>query len=130
MKQVEVAAAIIKQKGSILAAQKGYGEFINMWEFPGGKMEPGETREDTLIRELKEEMAITVFPSKHLITIQYDYPNFHLILHCCLCEVIEGTISLLEHKNIQWVDKEHIESVNWLPANIQLIDFLKSTVLS
>lgn len=126
MKTIEVVAAIIQNNNTILATRRGYGEFINMWEFPGGKVELGETREDALIREINEELSIQIIVIKLINTIKYDYPDFHLIMHCYLCEQIEGTLTLNEHKDAKWINKSELYDLNWLPADILILDDIKT----
>lgn len=126
MRYIEVAAAIIIKDGQILAAQKGYGPFEGMWEFPGGKLEPGETPEDALSREIKEELNTQVKIDAFLTTVEYDYPDFHLIMHCYLCSLTGKHPTLLEHKSARWLEKENLDSVHWLPADLDLIQRLKS----
>ncbi|MCI6797510.1 MAG: (deoxy)nucleoside triphosphate pyrophosphohydrolase [Succinatimonas sp.] len=129
MKNIEVVAAVICENGKILAAQRGYGEFKDGWEFPGGKMEKGESAEQALIRELREELTVTVEVEKLLMTVEYDYPAFHLTMHCFLTKIISGKINLLEHEAMKWLSSEDINSVEWLPADIQVVEYLKEHVL-
>lgn len=128
MKTIEVVAAIIKDKDTIFATKRGYGQFINMWEFPGGKVEPGETREAALHREIKEELETEISIDQYLTTIEYDYPDFHLVLHCFICSVISGELTLVEHSDAKWLHKNQLDSVEWLPADIQLITLLKQII--
>lgn len=123
MKCIEVVAAIIQNDNQYLATQRGYGEFEGMWEFSGGKMEAGESKDDALIREIKEELDVEVTIDKFLCTVDYDYPNFHLTMHCFLCSV-DGDIKLLEHKSAKWLKKEELNDVEWLPADIVVINLL------
>lgn len=123
MKTIEVVAAIIHKDNCYLATQRGYGEFEGMWEFPGGKIEAGESKDDALIREIKEELDAEVAIDKFLCTVDYDYPSFHLIMHCFLCSV-DGDIKLLEHKSAKWLSKEELIDVEWLPADLVIIDRL------
>ncbi len=118
-----VVAGVIFKDGKIYTTQRGYGEFKGWWEFPGGKIEVGETKQQALARELKEELDIEVLVEDYIKTIEYDYPNFHLTMHCYKCELKDGEYpKLLEHENAKWVSKEDIKTVNWLPADIELID--------
>ena len=125
MKHIEVVAAILKDKNSVFATKRGYGEFINMWEFPGGKVELGETREEALHREIKEELELDIFIDQFLITVQYDYPNFHLTMHCFLCSIVGGTLKLVEHNDAIWLPLNQLESLDWLPADLQILDTLR-----
>ena len=126
MKTIEVAAAIIKQDGKILATQRGYGDYEGYWEFPGGKLEPGETGEQAVVRELKEEMDATVAIDQFVITVEYDYPQFHLIMHCYLCHVAEGELKLLEHHAAKWLSAAEFDDVKWLGADIEVLEALKT----
>lgn len=125
MKSIEVVAAIIKKENKILATKRGYGEFINMWEFPGGKIEPGETKKAALIREIKEELDADIKIDEFALTVEYTYPTFHLTMHCYICS-LKDSITLLEHNDARWLEKDEFNSVNWLPADIEVIDFLKN----
>jgi 8-oxo-dGTP diphosphatase len=124
MKTIEVVAAIIKHKDKIFATQRGYGDFKGFWEFPGGKMEAGETPEGALIREIREELNIDIIVGELLDTIEYDYPEFHLTMHCFICTLNSGKIVLNEHEAARWLTKDTLSSVNWLPADITLIEKL------
>ena len=126
MKQVTVSGAIILRtnpetnKKEIFATQRGYGYYKDGWEIPGGKLEPGETPEQCIEREIREELATEVKTEKILGVVDYDYPNFHLTMHCILCSIVSGDLKLLEHEAAKWVTKETLRSVDWLPAD-QLI---------
>ena len=122
MKCIEVVAAVIYQDGKVLAAQRGYGEFKGGWELPCGKIEPGETQEQAIIREIQEEMAATIEVVEKLGTVEYDYPTFHLTMHCFWTTVKDGKLQLLEHEGAKWVDKETIHTVDWLPADVELVE--------
>ena len=126
MKTIKVVAAIIKKGNKIFATQRGYGDLKGGWEFPGGKVEVGESKEEALIREIQEELATTVDVKELFDTIEYDYDTFHLSMDCFICEVKEGHLDLLEHEAAKWLDKNTIDSVDWLPADISIIDKLKS----
>lgn len=128
MKEIEVVAAIIQKENKILATKRGYGEFINMWEFPGGKIEPGETKEEALIREIKEELNIEINVDKFAINIEYQYPNFYLFMSCFMCSIKEGSIELLEHNDGKWITKEELNTLNWLPADIDAVNYLKENM--
>jgi 8-oxo-dGTP diphosphatase len=125
MKHIEVVAGIIKDGDKIFATQRGYGEFKDGWEFPGGKMEPGETPQQALARELKEELAIDVNVGDFLCTVDYDYPTFHLTMHCFYCSVIGGELTLLEHEAAKWLKTTELHSVNWLPADVEVVAVLE-----
>ena len=124
MKQIEVVAAIIHRNGEYFATQRGYGEFEGMWEFPGGKIEPGESSEDALKREIQEELGINITIDKFLCTTEYDYPSFHLTMHCYLCGIRAGEIELREHKSAHWLRPEELGSVEWLPADKEIVEKL------
>lgn len=128
MKKIEVVAAIIKHGDKIFATQRGYGEFKDGWEFPGGKMELGETREEALKREIREELATIINIDEFVQTIEYDYPSFHLTMHCYLCSVISGELTLLEHEAAKWLSVAEIETVEWLPADEELLGTLKQVL--
>lgn len=130
MKTIEVVAAIIHQDGKILATQRGYGDFKDGWEFPGGKIEPGETAKEAVVREIQEELAVTIIPEKLLTTVECDYPKFHLTMHCFLASVSKGRLSLLEHEAMKWLNKEELDTVSWLPADIEVVQKLKEVVFS
>ena len=121
MKHIEVVAGIIKDGDKIFATQRGYGEFKDGWEFPGGKMEPGETPQQALARELKEELAVDVNVGGFLCTVDYDYPTFHLTMHCFYCSLVGGKLTLLEHEAAKWLNMTELHTVNWLPADRDLI---------
>lgn len=122
MKNVEVVAAAICQDGKVLAARRSYGEFKGGWEFPGGKIEPGETQEQAVVREIQEELSVTIEVLGKTGTIEYDYPGFHLTMHCFWARVKKGKIILKEHEEAQWVDKENIRDISWLPADIEFME--------
>ncbi len=126
MKTVRVVAAIIYKDGKILATQRGYGAYKDYWEFPGGKIEAGEIPEEALIREIKEELATTIQPERFLMTVEYDYPEFHLSMDCYWCSILEGHLDLIEHESAAWLSKEHIRDINWLPADLLIVDKIES----
>ena len=128
MKQIKVVAAIIKNEDKILATKRGYGEFINMWEFPGGKIEPGETKKQALVREIKEELNIEINVDKFALDVEYQYPNFYLFMSCFMCSIKEGSIELLEHNDGKWITKEELNTLNWLPADIDAVNYLKENM--
>ena len=125
IKHIEVVAAIIINNGKVFSTQRGYGEFKDGWEFPGGKMEPGETMQQALERELREELAIKVKATDEIKTVNYEYPKFHLTMHCIKTTIVEGEPNLLEHEAAVWVDKAHIDEVAWLPADLEVIEEVK-----
>ena len=121
MKHIEVVAAVIEKDGKYFATQRGYGEYKDWWEFPGGKMEKGETRDAALIREIKEELDTVIAVDKFICTVECDYTGFHLTMYSFLCHVVEGRLQLLEAEDARWLDKAHINDVNWLPADREVI---------
>lgn len=120
MKTIEVVAAIIMDNNHIFATQRGYGEFKDGWEFPGGKVEEGETPEEALIREIREELDTEVSIEQYFCTVDHDYPKFHLTMHCYICSIIKGALSLREHEASMWIDRERLWSVDWLPADVKV----------
>lgn len=124
-KRIEVVAAIIQEGDKIFATQRGYGEFKDGWEFPGGKVEPGETPQEALVREIWEELDTEIEVGKLVDTVEYDYPNFHLTMHCYFCTIKSGELVLREHEAARWLTKETLDSVAWLPADEGLIGKLK-----
>ena len=131
---IEVSAAVIVKNGNILAAQRGYGEFKGKWEFPGGKIKKGETKEQALVREIKEELNADISVEKYLTTIDYDYPNFHLIMHTYIC-TLKNDLGFvyhndleLEHDNMIWLDKEDLEHIDFLPADIGIVKKLRKVL--
>ena len=125
MQTIRVVAAIIIKNGEVFATQRGYGDFKGGWEFPGGKIDAGETPEEALIREIKEELDTEVEVIELLDTVEYDYPNFHLSMDCFICSIKSGDLVLKEHEAAQWLTKETLDSVNWLPADLGLIDKIR-----
>lgn len=126
MKTIEVAAAVIvdsfENTTAVFATVRGYGEFKGQWEFPGGKIEVGETPQQALIREIQEELTVKIKVGKLIDTIEYDYPKFHLNMKCFLCVIVDGDIILKEAEDSKWLNKDELYGVNWLPADITLID--------
>ena len=126
MKTVRVVAAVIRKDDKIFATQRGYGEFKDGWEFPGGKIEEGETPEQALAREIKEELDTEIQVGKLIDTIEYDYPKFHLSMDCFWCEIMQGGLELKEHEAARWLSKEELYSVDWLPADQGLIERIEN----
>ena len=125
MKTIKVAAAVIIRDSRVFAVQRGYGEYKDWWEFPGGKVEAGETPDKTIVREIKEELGTLISADKLLCTVEYDYPSFHLSMDCYLCTVLEGNLTLMEHEDARWLTPEELYDVKWLPADV---DALKSII--
>ena len=125
MKTVKVVAAIIIHDNKIFATQRGYGEFKDGWEFPGGKIEPGETPQEALVREIKEELDIEIEVKDFLETVEYDYPAFHLSMDCFFCVIRSGELVLKEHEAAKWLTVETLDSVDWLPADKGLVEWIR-----
>ena len=126
MKRIEVVAAIIRKERKIFATQRGYGEWKDWWEFPGGKMEPGETPEEALKREIREELSAEIRVDELLCTVEYDYPKFHLTLHCYLCSLVTEALHLNEHEAARWLANDELDSVKWLPADREVIEKMRN----
>ena len=128
MKQIPVSGAIILRTNpathqkEIFATQRGYGEYKDGWEIPGGKIEEGESPEECIVREIQEELATQVKAEKEIGVVDYDYPAFHLTMHCILCTIVSGDLQLLEHESARWLTKENLRSVDWLPADLLILD--------
>ena len=129
MKHIEVVAAIIRKDENIFATQRGYGEWKDWWEFPGGKIEFGESPEEALKREIREELSTEINVDKFLCTVEYDYPKFHLMMRCFLCSLLTDALHLNEHKAARWLSKEELDSVMWLPADKEIIEKLQTIIL-
>ena len=128
MKHINVVCAVIFNKGRIFACQRGYGEWKDWWEFPGGKMEAGEIPEEALRREIWEELETRIVVENLVETVEWDYPQFHLSMHCYLCHVESGHLELKEHEAAKWLNKDELENVNWLPADLKVIDLNSATL--
>ena len=124
MKQIEVVAAIIRKEDKVVATQRGYGEWKDWWEFPGGKMEAGETPEEALKREIREELSAEISVDKFLCMVEYDYPAFHLTMHCYLCSLVTDALHLNEHEAARWLTMAELDSVKWLPADVNVVNVL------
>ena len=124
--QVRAVAAIIRKDDKIFATQRGYGEWQDWWEFPGGKMEAGETPEEALVREIREELSAEISVDEFLCTVEYDYPAFHLTMHCYLCSLVTEALHLNEHEAAKWLGKDELLSVKWLPADVKVVEALRS----
>ena len=122
---IEVVAAVILHEGRILATQRGYGEWKDWWEFPGGKMEAGETPEEALVREILEELSTGISVDEFLCTVEYDYPKFSLTMHCYLCSLLTEALHLNEHEAAKWLTLDELDCVEWLPADLKVIEALK-----
>ena len=129
MKRIEVVAAIIRKGDKIFATQRGYGEWKDWWEFPGGKMEAGEIPEEALRREIWEELETRIVVENLVETVEWDYPQFHLSMHCYLCHVESGHLELKEHEAAKWLNKDELENVNWLPADLKVIEKVRCEII-
>lgn len=128
MKTIKVVAAIIKDDDRIFATQRGYGEFKDGWEFPGGKVEAGETPQKALKREIMEELETVISVGELIDTIEYDYPNFHLSMDCFWCKIVSGKLVLKEAEDARWLTKDMLDSVEWLPADVALIEKIRGQI--
>ena len=128
MKTIEVVAAIIIKDGQVFATQRGYGQWQGWWEFPGGKIESGERPQDALVREIQEELDAEIEVGELLETVEWDYPDFHLTMHCFVCSLVSESIHLNEHEDSAWLTRDTLHSVRWLPADKGLVDRLKKMI--
>lgn len=128
MKTIQVVAALIVHDKRIFATQRGYGDWKGYWEFPGGKVEPGETPEAALEREIREELATEIRAERYVTTIEWDYPSFHLSMRCYLCSILSGNLTLLEHEAAAWLEREQLRDVRWLPADETIIDEIATLI--
>ena len=128
MKTIRVVAAVIRKDDRIFATQRGYGEFKDGWEFPGGKIEQGETPQQALVREIREELETEIRVGDLIDTIEYDYPTFHLSMDCFWCEIVEGSLELKEHEAAKWLDRESLYTVDWLPADVGLVEKIRKGI--
>ena len=122
MKKIKVAAAIIRKEGKIFATQRGYGDWKDWWEFPGGKIETGESPEEALKREIREELSTDISVDEFFCTVEFDYPKFHLTMHCYLCSLLNDALHLNEHEAAKWLSKEELNNVKWLPADLEVVE--------
>lgn len=125
MKVIEVVAAVIQKNDEIFITKRAYGDFLDMWEFPGGKIEQGESKEEALIREIKEELELDVKVGGFLTTVEYDYPKFHLTMHCFICEILSGKLRLNVHNDCKWIKLDELDCPKWVPADILVVDAIK-----
>ena len=129
MKTIQVVAAIIHdEEGNVLATQRGYGEYKGWWEFPGGKMAEGESREVALVREIWEELSVMIMPEKWLCTVEHDYPTFHLTMHCYWCHLAADHMVLREHEAARWLTAAQLDGVDWLPADTKLLPSIRAKI--
>ena len=126
-KTIRVVAALIREGDKVFATQRGYGDYKDWWEFPGGKIEPGESPEVALAREIREELAAEIYVDQYLMTVEYDYPEFHLSMDCFWCRIKEGSLTLLEHEAAKWLPLDNLRQVNWLPADLLVVEEIERT---
>ena len=129
MKTVQVVAAVLVDRGRVFATQRGYGPWKDFWEFPGGKIEPGETPEEALVREIREELDTEIRAGEKLLQVEYDYPDFHLSMGGYLCAVVSGRLTLKEHESARWLAAAELDQVHWLPADLQVVSLLREKKL-
>ena len=121
-----MVAAVIRKDGRIFATQRGYGDYKDWWEFPGGKIEPGESPEEALRREIMEELNTEINVDGYFMTVEYDYPKFHMIMDCFWCSVVSGKLELIEHEAAAWLASDELDSVRWLPSDIEIIKAVRA----
>lgn len=126
-KTIRVVAALIREGDKVFATQRGYGAYKDWWEFPGGKIESGEGSEVALAREIREELATEIDVDQYLMTVEYDYPDFHLSMDCFWCRIKEGSLTLLEHEAAKWLPLDNLRQVNWLPADLLVVEEIERT---
>ena len=126
MKTIRVAAAVIRRDGVVFATQRGYGPWKDWWEFPGGKIEEGETPQEALAREIREELDTEIAVGEKIAQVEYDYPEFHLSMGCYACRVLSGALVLKEHESARWLSREELASVRWLPADLSVVETLRA----
>ena len=129
MKSIEVVAAVIERDGKVFATQRGYGEWKDWWEFPGGKVEPGESPRDALVREIREELDADIEVGDLIETVEWDYPAFHLTLHCYWCKLVSREMTLIEHESAAWLDAASLFDVKWLPADESLVEHIQTALM-
>jgi 8-oxo-dGTP diphosphatase len=127
-KTIHVVAAVIRRGNEIFATQRGYGEYKDWWEFPGGKVESGESPEEALVREIREELDTSIEVEEFLTTVEYDYPAFHLVMDCYWCKVKEGRLTLLEHEAAKWLPADQLRQVRWLPADVLVVTSIENCI--
>ncbi len=125
-KNLRVVAAVIRRGDDVFATQRGYGDYKDWWEFPGGKMEEGETPEEALVREIREELDVVISVDSYLATVEYEYPEFHLSMQCFWCSLRDGQLKLLEHEAARWLPLGNLRQVNWLPADLLVLDAIEA----
>ena len=128
MKNIHVVAAVIEKDGRIFATQRGYGDYKDWWEFPGGKMEPGESPEEALAREIREELDTEISVGKLITSVEYDYPKFHMLMDCFMCSIVSGDLKLLEHEAARWLSADELWDVKWLPSDIRVIEEIEKMI--
>ena len=126
MKTIKVVAALIRKDNKVFATQRGYGDYKDWWEFPGGKVEPGETPEDAIVREIREELDTVITVERFLTTVEHDYPEFHLSMDCYWAKIESGRLTLLEHEAARWLPLDDLWQVRWLPADVKVVEAIEA----